>query len=79
MKNAKEDAEISQERLSALRREEKQRVWKDRREANKPEWLKEKERAEEIGRLIMFIISPRSIIFYLIATIVLNIVMKALR
>lgn len=51
---------------------------KNKREKNKPEWLKDKDRAESIGRFVLFIFSPTAIISYIALTILLNIVLGIL-
>lgn len=72
MKNTEEYSEISKERLATLRKEEKQRVWEEERETNKPEWLKDKEKAEGIGRIVMFLFSKEFLISYALITIFIN-------
>lgn len=78
MEKNKENINISPEHLARLHKEERQIAWEEKREKNKPEWLKDRERAESIGRFVLFIFSPTAIIFYIAITILINIVLRIL-
>lgn len=78
MEKNKENIGISPEHLVRLHKEEKQVVWEKKKEKNKPEWLKDRESAESIGRFVLFIFSPIAIIFYIAITILINIVLRIL-
>lgn len=78
MKKEEQMLNITPERLAQIRREEARNKKEEEREASKPEWLKDKEKAESIGRFVLWLFSPSTLIAYILISIFLTIVVKIL-
>lgn len=55
MKTEEEMLNIPPERLAQMRRYEARNRKEEEREASKPEWLKDKEKAESLGRFVLWL------------------------
>ena len=78
MTNEEQMQNVTPERLKQLRQYERERKIEKVMEENKPEWLKDKERAEEVGRRVIGLFSREVMMHFWLPLVIITVLINLL-